>query len=367
MRSNKRTMLLPVMALAAACAFGGTRVAVAGVPLSLVDQAAGPHTLAPLLQRISPAVVGIRADASDARNDKTTKDRPAPHGSPTPQGRTASGVVFDAAQGLIVTNNHVVEHGSTLTVQLSDGRELEARLVGADAATDVAVVKVRAEGLIAVELGDSDDLQIGDFVFTLGNAAPLGRTVTAGIIGGLHRSRIGLAQAEDFIQTDAAFYPGDSGSALIDMRGRVVGINAGFMEATTTNSGMGFAIPANLARNVVDQLLERGEIRRGSLGFALARPPASTLRNRSPAAAITPVIESVEAGSAAERAGLKVGDVVTAIGGVPVRDADELQSRLRLEWAGNPIELTVRRTGGLVAIHGVMPEPAEAPSRSPGR
>ena len=181
-------------------------------------------------------------------------------------------MVYDAQRGFIVTNNHVLEHANDITVTLTDGRMLKAKRVGGDPDFDLAVISVPAEKLTAIPFGDSRQLEVGDFVLAIGYPGNIGQSVTSGIVSGLHRSNIGIEEFENFIQTDAAIYPGNSGGALVDLQGDLVGINTAFIGATSSNPGMGFAIPVNMARTIVGQIVDAGEIRRGSLGPSTIRP-----------------------------------------------------------------------------------------------
>ena len=274
-------------------------------------------------------------------------------------------MVFDASQGLIITNNHVIEHADELTVTFADGRELEARLVGADPDTDVALLKVPPGNLTAISVGNSDRLQVGDFVIIIGIPPPLGRSVTSGIISGLHRSDVGIARYENFIQTDAAIYPGNSGGALINLRGNLVGINIAHIAPSNANSGVGFAIPINMASNVADQILKYGRVRRGTLGitYADSTPVLKMHGMKLTALQSGPVIDKVDPGSVAERAGLRTGDIVTAVDGIRVRNSDELNSRMGLDWLGDTVELTVLRGGQPLVIHAVPTETGQAQSK----
>jgi S1-C subfamily serine protease len=193
-----------------------------------------------------------------------------------------SGMVFDARRGLILTNNHVIDRADDSTVRLTDGRVLPAQRVDADPVTDVAVIRVHADGLTELPLGDSDLFEVGDFVFAIGNPAPIGQTVSAGIISGLHRANVGIGSREDFIQTDAAIYPGNSGGALVNLRGDLVGITTAFVAVGSQNPGMGFAIPINLARVLTDQMLEIADIGRGARGLADAFTSAAPSRGAAP-------------------------------------------------------------------------------------
>jgi S1-C subfamily serine protease len=217
--------------------------------------------------------------------------------------------VFEASRGLIITNSHVVDHAYEITARLTNGRVLPGSRVGTDPETDVAVIQVRGDGLTELPFGNSHLLQLGDFVFAIGNPREIGQSVTAGIISGLHRASVGLGPYEDFIQTDAAIYPGNSGGALVSLRGDLVGINTAFIAVRKSNPGMGFAIPINMARSLVDQMLEFGDIRRGTLGFTY--DDFTSARSSDLAGA---VVRAVDPRSAAERAGLKPGDLVTELG-----------------------------------------------------
>jgi S1-C subfamily serine protease len=286
-------------------------VAHAGVPLPVVAETTGMPSLAAVVKRIAPSVVNIEGRGRVAAAPGT-KGRQAGKGiGPALAAREeirtfGSGVVFDARRGLVVTNSHVIDRADEITVKLTDGRTLPARRVGADPETDVAVIQVLADGLTELSFGNSDRLEVGDFVFAIGNPQTIGQTVTAGIVSGLHRANVGLGPYEDFIQTDAAMYPGNSGGALVDLRGDLVGINTAFIAVGKNNPGMGLAIPINMARSLVDQMLEFGDIRRGALGFTY--DDLRSARSRDLAGAI---VRAVDPQSAAERAGLKPGDLVT--------------------------------------------------------
>jgi len=318
--------------------YGTVAAAHAGVPVPTMAQA-GVQTLAPVLKKITPAIISVAIKGQVAEGAKKREIRAA-----------GSGVVFDASQGLIITNNHVIDHADEITVTLADGRNLPAKRVGGDADTDIAVIKIESDNLTAILFGDSDQLEVGDFVLAIGNPLQLGQTVTSGIVSGLHRSNVGIEQYEDFIQTDAAIYPGNSGGALVDLRGELIGINTAFAGASNANPGVGFAIPINMARNVADQILEFGEVRRGSLGITIDDPTPSVLRElklpvATAAAPVGAVIVKVDGGSAAARAGLKPGDVVTDLGKTAIRDSADLRNRMAMLRVGEVAELSVMRDG----------------------
>ena len=338
-------------AIALSLGLGAGSVAHAGVPLPVVAETTGMLTLATVVKRMAPSVVTIEGRGRVAA-EPGVKRRQAGKGT-TLAARDeihtfGSGVVFDALRGFIITNSHVIDHADEITVKLTDGRTLLARRVGADPETDVAVIQVRADGLTELPFGNSDRVEVGDFVFAVGNPQALGQTMAAGIVSGLHRTNVGLGRYEDFIQTDAAIYPGDSGGALVDLRGDLVGISTAFTAVGKDNPGMSFAIPINMARSLVDQMLEFGDIRRGALGFTY-----DDFASALPSGA---VVRAVDPRSAAERAGLKPGDLVTELGGTPLRNAADLHVRLALLRIGEVAELAVSRPGGTLTVRAEMTE-----------
>src|SRR5262252_2946235 len=357
--------ILGATALGLALAASGLLAAHASVPLPVIQQASGLPTLAPILKKITPAVVSIaiKGRAQDVNTQRKARDaKPA---AVDQQMRAAgSGVVIDANQGLIITNNHVIDRADEINVQLADGREVVAKLVGGDPDTDIAVIKIPAENLTAIVVGDSDQVEVGDFVLAIGNPFLIGQTVTSGIISGLNRTNVGIEQYENFIQTDAAIYPGNSGGALVNLRGDLIGINTAFIGATNSNPGMGFAIPINMARIVADHILETGDVRRGKLGITFEDSSPALMREfKFTAAPTNPIITKVEAGSPADLAGLKAGDVVTDLGGTPVRDTSQLRTRLGLLWVGDSAELTVVRNGRPTVVRATIVDQQRSKSK----
>jgi serine protease DegQ len=258
----------------------------AGVPLPLLEQTSGASSLAPLLKQITPGVVSVsittRSGANSARNSSQNKGQRAQRAAT--RRTTGSGVVIDPNEGIILTNAHVIDGADEITVGFADGRELQATRVGSDAGTDVAVIRVQAQALPAIPIGNSDQLEVGDFVLAIGSPFEIGQTVTAGIISGLHRNKLGFWQHEDLIQTDAAIYPGNAGGALVNLRGELVGINTAFRNAGNTHPGMGFIIPINIVRTIADQIMKHGEVRRGPLRITFSEPtPAPIAKGVPPA------------------------------------------------------------------------------------
>jgi S1-C subfamily serine protease len=335
-----RTMnrLLGAVALSLAVA-GGSIAGDASVRLP-AQQMSGIPSLAPLLSQVKAAVVtvAIAGHSGPEKNSVLNNGQRRPRSTYTRDVRagrqtkaSGSGVVIDAQEGLIFTNSHVIDRADEIIVVLPDGHELPARRVGSDPGTDVAVIKVQAQNLTALPIGDSDALEVGDFVLAIGNPYRIGQTVTSGIISGLHRRNVGIEEYEDFIQTDAAIYPGNSGGALVNLDGELIGINTAFIGAGT-NPGMGFAIPINMVRLIADQLLKYGEVRRGRLGIPFDGPtPASSRSLKLSAFTTGPVKVKAEKGSPAEGTGPKVGDV-----GVRTRQ-DISAGYLRSQQSGGPL------------------------------
>ena len=347
----KRVLSALVVSGGIAVTTGIVSPVLAGAPIPLAD-GAPVQTLAPVVSRITPGVVGISVRGRVREDNPLLQDpmfRRFFNLQQQPVERetqaTGSGVIVDAAQGYVMTNAHVVENASNIEVTTKDNRRLTAKLIGRDADTDIAVLQIPANGLTAVPIGDSDRLQVGDFVLAIGNPFGLGQTVTSGIVSALGRSGLGIEGYEDFIQTDASINPGNSGGPLVDLQGRVVGINTAILAPGGGNIGIGFAVPINMARQVMDQLVNYGEIKRGRIGVAiqdLTPDLAQALGTRHTQGA---VIARVEPGSPAERAGLRTNDLVVAINGAPMRSGTELRNRVGLSRIGDEVELTVERGG----------------------
>ena len=347
----KRVLSAVVVSGGIALTAGIVSPVLAGAPIPLAD-GAPVQTLAPVVSRITPGVVGISVRGRVREDNPLLQDpmfRRFFNLQQQPVERetqaTGSGVIVDAAQGYVMTNAHVVENASTIEVTTKDNRRLTAKLIGRDADTDIAVLQIPTGSLTAVPIGDSDRLQVGDFVLAIGNPFGLGQTVTSGIISALGRSGLGIEGYEDFIQTDASINPGNSGGPLVDLQGRVVGINTAILAPGGGNIGIGFAVPINMARQVMDQLVNYGEIKRGRIGVAiqdLTPDLAQALGTKHTQGA---VIARVEAGSPAERAGLRTNDLVVAINGAPMRSGVELRNRVGLSRIGDEVELSVERGG----------------------
>lgn len=316
-----------------------------------LPERAGMPTLAPLVARVTPAVVNIAVMTRSPLEENPLFRDPFFRrffGLPDqPQGQVSagSGVIVDARQGLVLTNHHVVKDAQEVMVALKDNRRVPAKLVGSDAGTDIALLRIKAEGLSELKFGDSDAMQVGDFVVAVGNPFGIGQTVTSGIVSALGRSGITPEGYEDFIQTDASINPGNSGGALVNLNGELIGINTAIIGPTGGNVGIGFAVPSNMARAVMSQLVKFGEVRRGSLGIVLEDLTPEVARKLGVAPREGAAIAEVSPDSPAKEGGLRAGDVVIAMNGRAVRSAAALRNQLGLVPAGETVEMQLLRGG----------------------
>ncbi|HSD74836.1 MAG TPA: Do family serine endopeptidase [Steroidobacteraceae bacterium] len=331
--------------------------------------ARGLPTLAPLVNEVTPAVVNISVITRSPLETNPLFADPffrrffsLPDQPQRQEQAAGSGVIVDAARGYVITNHHVIRNAEQVLVTLKDRRQLPAKLIGTDPGTDIAVLQIDAKGLSAIRFGDSDTLQVGDYVIAIGNPFGIGQTVTSGIVSALGRSGLSPEGFEDFIQTDASINPGNSGGALINLRGELVGINSAILGPTGGNVGIGFAVPSNMARAVLTQIARFGEVRRGRLGISMVDLTPDIAKKLGVGATEGVVITVVQAGSPAEKAGLRERDVVVALGSHPVRAASELRARLGLTPVGEEIELRVLRGKETRSIRTTIAPPQEAAS-----
>ena len=314
-------------------------------------------TIAPMLKKVMPAVVNVRVDGEillpasalpGTPNQRTRNPMPQTHKIQ----QLGSGVIMDAKKGYIITNAHVVQHEKSITVTLSDSRHFPAKLIGADAASDIAVLQIKASHLTSLVIGNSDKIEVGDFVAAIGSPFGLNKTATAGIVSALQRNDLNIEGLENFIQTDAAINPGNSGGALVTFNGKLVGINTAIIAPAGGNVGIGFSIPINMAKSVMEQIIKYGEVRRGLLGiFAQPLTPdlakAFGLSDNLKGTIIT----SITPDSPADKAGLKVGDVVVSINGKTVNSPFQVRNIIGLIRVGSRVKISVLRNGKQLIKH----------------
>jgi serine protease Do/serine protease DegQ len=363
--SNLRRVLgacaaLVLAASGGAAGAGALPMAVDGQPLP---------SLAPMLERATPAVVNIAARGVVEVGENPLFSDPFFQrffNLPLPRRQrevrsVGSGVIVDAAAGLVITNHHVIDGTAQIAVTLRDGRTLDATLVGSDPATDLALLEVPAANLSELAFADSDALRVGDYVVAIGNPFGLGQTVTSGIVSALGRGGLGAGSYEDFIQTDAAINSGNSGGALVNLRGELVGINSQIISGGGGSIGIGFAIPTNMVRDIMAQLVAHGEVRRGLLGVATQdlTPDLATAFGL-PADRGGAVVVEIQRGSPAEQAGLQTGDVVVEINNRAVRRSQDLRNALGVLAVGERARLVLVRDGKERTVETRIGEPGGA-------
>ena len=335
------------------------------------------NSYAPVVSKVSPAVVTVRSERrarmaqqfpfmDDPRFREFFGDR-LPRGGQEPppqlQRGMGSGVIV-RADGYILTNHHVVDGAEEITVELTDNRSFPAKLVGSDPPSDLAVLKVEANSLPVVPLGDSDRVQVGDPVLAVGNPLGVGQTVTSGIISAKSRAT-GLSDGsfEDFLQTDAAINRGNSGGALVNTQGELVGINSQILSPSGGNIGIGFSIPSNMAKMVMEQLIQTGKVRRGLLGVTIQQVTPDIAASLGLSAARGALVSGVQAGGPAERAGVKRGDVITALNGAPINDSNALRNRVAATQPGTEVTFTILRDNREQQLRATLGELPVAASR----
>ena len=318
--------------------------------MPIPTDARGVPTLAPMLAQVTPSVVNISVTSRDpAENNPMLRDPffrrffNIPDEAAKPQQSAGSGVIVDAARGLVVTNNHVIKDAQEIVVTLKDRRQLKATLVGTDPGTDIALLRVPAQNLRDMKLGDSDLLNVGDFVVAIGNPFGIGQTVTSGIVSALGRTGLGVEGYEDFIQTDASINPGNSGGALVNLRGELIGINTAILGPSGASIGIGFAVPVSMVKLVMEQIQKYGEVRRGRIGTSSVDLTPELAARLGASVNEGAVIAAVASGSPAQKAGLRANDIVVSASGRPVRTSSDFRNRVGLTPVGESLDLRVLR------------------------
>ncbi len=376
MSISRQTGRLACAGLVAASALTFTVPSVAAeVPeVPMATGRIGTPTLAPLIEKVAPAVVNIAVVSKvPAQENPLLQDPFFRHFFNMPnenapaerkQMAAGSGVIVNADKGYIITNNHVVKGATDITVTLKDQRSFKAKLVGTDPGTDVALLQIKADHLTALPFGNSDKLKVGDYVVAIGNPFGLGQTVTSGIVSALGRTGLNIEGYEDFIQTDASINPGNSGGALITYSGQLIGINTAIIGPSGGNVGIGFAVPVNMAHAVMDQLIKYGEVKRGRIGVAIQDVTPDVAKAMSLDVQHGAVVQAIQPGSPAAKAGLKPGDVIVSVNGTDVRNASDLRNHVGLMRVGTDVALGVIRDEHQVTVNTKVGEATETTTAS---
>lgn len=348
---KKQTLLLSALALSLGLSLSAPAPVLAALPSQVPGQPPIP-SLAPMLEKVLPAVVSVRVEGTAVQEQRVPEELKKFFGESMPDQQAqpfeglGSGVIIDAAKGYVLTNNHVINHAQKISVQLNDGREFDAKLIGGDDQSDIALIQLQnASNLTQIQVADSDKLRVGDFVVAIGNPFGLGQTATSGIVSALGRSGLNLEGFENFIQTDASINRGNSGGALLNLNGELIGINTAILAPGGGSVGIGFAIPANMAQTLAKQLMQSGEVKRGLLGIKGTEMSADIAKafnlNTQRGAFVSEVLPN----SGSAKAGIKAGDVIVSLNGRPLNSFAELRSRIATTEPGTKVKLGLLRDG----------------------
>ncbi|MGK0601946.1 serine endoprotease DegP [Yokenella regensburgei] len=379
---KKTTLAMSALALSLSLAL--SPLATAAETASSATTAQQMPSLAPMLEKVMPSVVSINVEGSTSVNTPRMprnfqqffgddspfcQDGSPFQGSPFCQGgpgagaggngggqqqkfmALGSGVIIDAAKGYVVTNNHVVDNATTIKIQLSDGRKFDAKVVGKDPRSDIALIQIQdPKNLTAIKLADSDALRVGDYTVAIGNPFGLGETVTSGIVSALGRSGLNVENYENFIQTDAAINRGNSGGALVNLNGELIGINTAILAPDGGNIGIGFAIPSNMVKNLTDQMVKFGQVKRGELGILGTELSSDLAKAMKVDAQRGAFVSQVMPNSSAAKAGIKAGDVITTLDGKPISSFAALRAQVGSMPVGSKVSLGLLRDGKPVTV-----------------
>ena len=358
---KNKLFLLSALALSVGVNMATVPAAVAALPGQIQGQQL--PSLAPMLEKVLPAVVSVHVEGTEKESQQQIPDQlkrffgqdgeegaPGNDKSQEFEG-LASGVIIDAAKGYVLTNNHVVNGADKISVQLSDGREFTAKLVGHDEQTDIALIQlIDAKNLTQIKIADSDQLKVGDFTVAIGNPFGLGQTATSGIVSALGRSGLNLEGLENFIQTDAAINRGNSGGALVNLNGELIGLNTAILASSGGNIGIGFAIPSNMAMGLAQQLIQFGEVKRGQLGIKGTEMTADMAKAFKVDIQHGAFVNEVLPQSAAAKAGIKAGDIITSVDGKNVANFAELRVKIGTTPPGQEVKVGLLRDGKTVTV-----------------
>ena len=348
---KKKNQLLSALALSVGLSLSASFPASAALPSQVPGQEAIP-SLAPMLEKVLPAVVSVQVEGTARQSQRIPEElkkyfgEEAPDQQAQPFEGLGSGVIIDAAKGYILTNNHVISQADKISVQLNDGREFDAKLIGGDDQSDIALLQVQnPSNLTQIAIADSDKLRVGDFAVAGGNPFGLGQTATSGIVSALGRSGLNLEGLENFIQTDASINRGNSGGALLNLNGELIGINTAILAPGGGSIGIGFAIPSNMAKTLSQQLIQFGEVKRGLLGIKGMEMSADIAKafklNVQRGAFVSEVLHN----SGSAKAGVKSGDVIVSLNDKPLSSFAELRSRIATTEPGAKVKLGLIREG----------------------
>ena len=349
---KKQTLLLSALALSVGLSLSTPSQTIAAMPSQVPGQGALP-SLAPVLEKVLPAVVSVQVEGTAVQGQKIPEELKKYFGEELPDQQEAqpfeglgSGVIIDAAKGYVLTNNHVINQAQKINVQLNDGREFEAKLIGGDDQSDIALLQLQnPSNLTQIAIADSAKLRVGDFVVAVGTPFGLGQTATSGIVSALGRSGLNLEGLENFIQTDASINRGNSGGALLNLNGELIGINTAILAPSGGSVGIGFAIPSNMAQTLSRQLIQFGEIKRGLLGIKGTEMSADIAKAFNLNVQRGAFVSEVLPNSGSAKAGIKSGDVIVSLNGKPLNSFAELRSRIATTEPGSKVKLGLLRDG----------------------